>query len=72
MSSNKISKEELEKLIPRPRSKFLKVKCPKCGNIQITFSHASRIVRCNVCGEVLAKPRGGKAQILAEVLEEIG
>jgi len=30
---------EWEKLVPKPRSKFLRVKCPECGNEQIIFSH---------------------------------
>ena len=57
-------------LIPKPRSKFLKVRCPNCGNEQIIFSHASIVVRCLVCGNTLAVPTGGKAQILATVVKE--
>ncbi len=57
-------------LIPKPRSKFLRVRCPNCGNEQIIFSHASIVVRCLVCGNVLATPTGGKAQILATVIKE--
>jgi len=59
-------------LVPLPRSYFVKVKCPSCGNEQIIFSHASRVVRCRVCDEVLAEPTGGKAQIKATVLEIYG
>jgi len=64
--------EDIERYLPKPRSKFLRVKCKKCGNEQIIFSHASRVVYCIVCGEKLAEPTGGKAKILAEVLEELG
>ena len=52
-----------------PRSKFLEVQCKKCKNKQIIFSHASREVRCLVCNEVLALPKGGKAEIKCEILK---
>ncbi len=56
------------KLIPKPRSIFLRVKCPKCGNEQLLYSNAVNKINCNVCGEVLAEPSGGRAKIKAEVL----
>jgi len=59
---------EWEKLLPRPRSRFVRVKCPDCGNEQIIFDHASSSVKCNVCGAVLAEPTGGKAAIKGEVI----
>ncbi|MEL9991541.1 MAG: 30S ribosomal protein S27e [Thermoproteus sp.] len=55
-------------LIPQPRTKFLRVRCPDCGNEQVIFSHASMVVRCLVCGRVLAQPTGGRAQILGHVV----
>ena len=57
-----------EKLIPRPPSRFLRVKCSDCGNEQIVFSHVTNVVRCNVCGEVIAKPTGGKAAVRGEIV----
>ena len=62
--------DKLKKYLPKPRSKFLLVRCPKCANQQIIFSHASTVIKCLACGEILAKPTGGKAKIFAEVLEE--
>ncbi len=59
---------EWNKLIPKPRSSFLRVKCLKCGNEQLVFSNATNKVVCNVCGETLAEPSGGKAKINGEVL----
>lgn len=59
---------EWEKLIPRPRSRFLRVKCPDCGNEQIVFSHVTNVVRCNVCRAVIAEPTGGKAAIKGEII----
>ncbi|MBO3803715.1 MAG: 30S ribosomal protein S27e [Candidatus Brockarchaeota archaeon] len=58
---------EWEKLVPRPRSAFLQVKCPDCGNEQRVFSCASTRVYCSVCNSLLAEPTGGKAKILGEV-----
>ena len=59
---------EWNKLIPKPRSNFLRVKCPKCGNEQLLYSNATNKVNCNVCGETLAEPSGGKAKIKGEIL----
>ena len=50
------------------RSKFLKVKCPDCEHEQLVFVKASSKVECIVCGRVLAKPIGGKADIKADVV----
>jgi small subunit ribosomal protein S27e len=58
---------EWNKLIPKPSSSFLRVKCSKCGNEQLLFSHAVNQVVCNVCSAVLATPSGGKARIKGEV-----
>ena len=51
--------------------KFLKVKCPDCGNEQIVFDRASTVVKCTVCGSVIAEPRGGKALIKGKITEEM-
>jgi len=59
---------EWEKLIPRPRSSFVRVKCLKCGNEQMVFSNAVNKVVCNVCGTGLAEPSSGKAKIKGEVV----
>ena len=50
-------------------SKFMKIRCPKCKNEQITFGKASSSVNCLVCGKSLAKPTGGKSRIESRVLE---
>lgn len=57
------------KLIPIPTSKFIKVKCLKCGNEQIIFNKVSTTVKCLVCGEKIAEPTGGKAKIFAKIVE---
>jgi len=50
------------------KSKFIKVKCPDCEHEQIIFDHPSTVVRCIVCGRTVAKPTGGKGEILAEIV----
>jgi small subunit ribosomal protein S27e len=50
-------------------SKFVKVRCKKCKNEQVIFQKASTPVKCLVCEEILANPKGGKAEICSTVLE---
>jgi len=57
-----------EKIIPKPKSVFLQVKCPDCGNEQTVFSHVASIVHCNICGATLAEPTGGKARIKGDIV----
>lgn len=59
---------EWEKIIPKPRSSFLRVRCPDCGNEQIVFSHVASLVHCNICGALLAEPTGGVADVKGEVV----
>lgn len=56
-------------IIRQPKSKFIKVRCPKCKNEQIIFGNASDVVKCLVCDKELAFPTGGKSRISARVLE---
>ena len=56
-------------VIPYPRSHFIKVACPDCGNEQVIFSKASTRVVCQVCGATLATPTGGKAKIHGKIVE---
>ncbi|MHA1608362.1 MAG: 30S ribosomal protein S27e [Candidatus Freyarchaeota archaeon] len=53
-------------IIPQPRSVFLKVQCPDCGTETIIFDRASTVVKCHVCGAMLAEPGGGKARLLVK------
>ena len=58
-------------LMPKPRSKFLRVKCSDCGNEQIVFGSATTVVKCNVCDHILAEPTGGRAEIHGEVVDVV-
>lgn len=52
-----------------PNSRFVKIKCNKCKNEQIIFGKPSTPVKCLVCGEILAEPKGGKGKINGQILE---
>ncbi|MFH1510770.1 MAG: 30S ribosomal protein S27e, partial [Candidatus Woesearchaeota archaeon] len=41
----------------------------KCKNEQIVFGKASSVVKCLVCGKILAEPSGGKSKVKARILE---
>ena len=56
-------------MIKEPTSKFIKIRCPKCKNEQITFGKSANSVKCLVCGKVLAEPTGGKIKVRARILE---
>jgi len=56
-------------MIKEPVSKFVKIRCPKCRNEQITFGKSATKVNCLVCGKVLVEPTGGKSKIKARILE---
>lgn len=62
----------MKEAITLPKSKFLRVICPKCKNEQVVFSKASTLVKCLKCNEVIAEPTGGEARIKGKVLERFG
>jgi len=53
-----------------PRGNFVKIKC-KCKNEQVVFDRASSEIKCLVCGELIAKPTGGKISMVARPLESL-
>ncbi len=55
--------------LKEPKSKFIKLRCPKCKNEQIVFGKSASTIKCLVCGKVLAEPTGGKTKVKARVLE---
>ncbi|MCH4815162.1 MAG: 30S ribosomal protein S27e [Saccharolobus sp.] len=63
---------KLRILIPEPKSRFLRVKCPNCGNEQTIFSHSTFPVRCLSCGTELVYSVDGKAKIVGEVVRIMG
>ncbi len=61
-----------KQLIPETKSRFVLVRCPKCGNEQVVFTHSTFPARCLVCGTQLVTPRGGKAKINAQIIKILG
>ncbi len=59
----------MEEIIQETKSKFIKVRCPKCKNEQIIFGKSDSTVKCLVCDKILSEPTGGKAKIKARILE---
>ena len=53
----------------KPKSRFVKIRCPSCKNEQIIFEGATTKVDCLICDAILAEPKGGKAEIKARTLE---
>ena len=51
------------------KSKFLQVKCSKCGNEQVVFGSSASEAKCLVCENVLVKPGSSKAKINAKILK---
>ena len=52
----------------KPASSFFKIRCKKCKNEQIIFSKSASEIRCLVCGELLAKPTGGKTKVVSKII----
>lgn len=48
---------------------FVKAKSKNCKNEQVINETASTIVKCLNCNVTMQKPKGGKAQTRAEVIE---
>jgi len=55
-----------------PTSKFIKVVCKKCKNVQVIFNKPSTVVKCLKCGEILAEPTGGIAKIRGKIIDKYG
>uniref|UniRef100_A0A667HEA3 40S ribosomal protein S27 n=1 Tax=Lynx canadensis TaxID=61383 RepID=A0A667HEA3_LYNCA len=56
-------KHKKKRLVQRPNSYFLDVKCPGCYKITTVLSHAQTVVLCVGCSTVLCHPTGGKARL---------
>ena len=60
---------DVDNLLEKPRSRFLRVKCNDCSNEQVVFGNAATKVECSVCGRLIVEPTGGKANIRTQILE---
>ena len=50
---------------------FHAVGCPDCENEQVVFGRTASAVSCVVCGQTLAHPTGGKAELEGELIETV-
>ena len=53
----------------KTKKRFIRVRCQACKNEQIIFEGATTNVKCLICGVVLSKPKGGKAELKAGLIE---
>lgn len=60
---------DVNKMIPKPKTKFLKVKCRGCENEQTIFSAPSKDVKCNACGKIMGKATGSKIELKAKLVK---
>jgi len=70
MNGRAIMKKERE-FIPKPRSSFLLVKCPDCGEERAVFSASTRDATCRGCGRKLASKTGGRVTFDAPVIKRL-
>jgi small subunit ribosomal protein S27e len=61
--------QKSKELVPKPRSRFLRIKCLNCGSEQVVFGCATIEVKCNVCEKQLVQSTGGKARVLTKISE---
>ncbi|MCE2508901.1 MAG: 30S ribosomal protein S27e [Nitrosopumilaceae archaeon] len=54
--------------IPVPSSRFQKVTCKECEEMQVVYSHATTPVTCNSCGNLLTESTGSKTIIFGQVV----
>jgi small subunit ribosomal protein S27e len=57
--------------VPKPRSSFVLIKCPDCGEERVLFSASTRKVTCKGCGRELAETTGGKVKLLAPMIKRL-
>ena len=50
-------------------AEFWRVKCKECGKESVVYSRPATEVTCKACGSPLLKPRGGKPEVLCEIVE---
>ncbi len=61
----------MDAAVPKSKTRFLKVKCPGCGNEQIVFSAASSNVKCLVCNKELAKSSASGIKLKSKLVKEL-
>lgn len=57
--------------VPKPKSKFLSVKCEQCGAENIVFSHTTIDRKCKSCNASIAESTGSRAKIFSKEVKEL-
>ena len=60
---------DVKEKIPKPKTKFLRVKCISCGNEQNVFSAPASKIKCIVCDKELAECTGSKINLKSKVVK---
>jgi small subunit ribosomal protein S27e len=58
-------------LIPQPNSNFLQIKCSKCEEKNIVYSHTTTNIYCKSCNEIIAVKSGGRAKINGDLINPL-
>lgn len=58
-----------KEIVQSPRSRFVHIMCKKCKHEQVVYNKAANVIKCNGCGEEMARPTGGEILVSAKVLE---
>jgi len=62
---------DVKKVLINPKSSFLRVRCPSCGNEQNVYSNPTQKLKCNGCDFLLAESSGGKAIFKAKIVKDL-
>ena len=60
-----------KEIVPKLRTKFLKLKCSACGNEQTVFSAATSVVKCLACNQILAETGAHKIRPRTKIIREL-
>lgn len=64
-----MKKDHIE--VPMPSSRFYRIKCAECEELQTIYSHATTPIACNSCGNNITTATGSKARINGHILETV-
>jgi len=52
-------------------SKYLRIKCNKCGEERTVFSNVTKAINCKNCGEQLAQNTGARAKMVGAKIVKV-
>jgi len=63
LKCNEKGKHKMKKLVPKPNSRFILVKCKDCYMGTTVFDYTKNEVFCSSCKKLLGTPTGGKVRL---------